>query len=110
MTLSKGDVVTVVVPGDNGKPRPAVVVQANPFAEVHPSLTVCPLTTHLTGLRLFRVAIAPEVKNGLRQASEVMVDKVSSVSRNRIGSQVGKLSAGDRAAVDEALRRWFGLD
>jgi len=110
MTLSKGDVVTVIVPGDHGKPRPAVVVQAHPFAEVHPSLTVCPLTTRLTGLRLFRVAIAPDVKNGLRQASEVMVDKVSSVSRSRIGSQVGKLSAGDRTAIDGALRRWFGLD
>jgi mRNA interferase MazF len=110
MSLSKGDVVTVVVPGEYGKPRPAIVVQASPFAEVHPSLTVCPLTTHLTGLRLFRVAVAPDEKNGLKQTSEVMVDKVSSLHRNRIGSPIGKLSAGDRDALDAALRRWFGLD
>lgn len=110
MILHKGDVITVIVPGDYGKPRPAVIVQADPYAETHASLTVCPLTTHLTGLRLFRIAIAPDDENGLKEASEVMVDKVSSLGRVRAGNPIGKLSMGDRAAVDGALRRWLALD
>jgi mRNA interferase MazF len=107
--LARGDLVTAVVPGDFGKPRPAVVVQATPYAEVHPSVTVCPLSSHLTGLRLFRVAIAADKTNGLEAASEVMVDKISSLRRDRIGERIGRLSAPDLAAVAEALRQWLAL-
>lgn len=110
MMLRKGDVVTAIVPGDYGKPRPVVVVQADPYAETHASLTVCPFTTHLTGLRFFRIAVAPDRSNGLTEPSEAMIDKIGSLNRNRIGAQIGRLSVGDRRAIDEALYRWLGLD
>jgi mRNA interferase MazF len=102
-------VVTAVIPGDFGKPRPAVVVQATPYSEVHPSVTVCPLSSHLTGLRLFRVAIAADRENGLDTPSEIMVDKISSLRRDRIREQIGRLSPTDLAAVGEALRQWLAL-
>jgi mRNA interferase MazF len=101
--------VTAIVPGDFGKPRPVVILQANAYLEHHPSVTVCPLTTHLTGLRLFRIAIAPDRKNGLKELSEAMVDKVSSLRRERIGDPIGRLSALDLRAIDDALRRWLSL-
>jgi mRNA interferase MazF len=110
MILRKGDVVTTIVPGGYGKPRPVVVVQADPYAETHASLTVCPFTTHLTGLRFFRIAVAPDPGNGLAAPSEVMVDKVSTLSRGRIGARIGELGPGDRRALDEALLRWLALD
>jgi mRNA interferase MazF len=109
MTWVRGEVVTAVVPGDFGKPRPVVIVQADAFVEYHASVTVCPLTTHLTGLRLFRIMVAPDKRNGLNEASEVMVDKLNSLRRERIGSSIGRLSALDLRAVDEALRRWLTL-
>lgn len=109
MSWKRGDVVSAVAPGDFGKPRPVVVVQADAFAERHASITVCPLTTHLTGLRLFRVAIAPDERNGLREPSEVMVDKLSSLRRERIGKPIGRLSVLDLRGIDEALRRWLAL-
>jgi len=105
----RGDVVAAIVPGDFGKPRPVVIVQADAFLEHHASLTVCPLTSHVTGLRLFRVAIAPDKRNGLKEPSEVMVDKLSSLRRERIGDSIGRLSALDMRAVDDALRRWLAL-
>ncbi|HVW20623.1 MAG TPA: type II toxin-antitoxin system PemK/MazF family toxin [Opitutaceae bacterium] len=108
--LSKGDIVTAVLPGNYGKPRPAVIVQADPYAETHASLTVCPFTTHLTGLRFFRIAVAPDQNNGLAQPSEVMVDKIGSIGRDRIGNRIGRLSPTDKRAIDEALYRWLGLD
>ena len=109
MTWVRGDLVTAVIPGDFGKPRPVVIVQADAFAEFHASVTVCPLTTHLTGLRLFRIMVAPDKRNGLAEASEVMVDKLSSLRRERIGAPIGRLSALDLRAVDDALRRWLSL-
>lgn len=101
--------MAAIVPGDFGKPRPVVIVQADAFLEHHASLTVCPLTSHVTGLRLFRVAIAPDKRNGLKEPSEVMVDKLSSLRRERIGDSIGRLSALDMRAVDDALRRWLAL-
>lgn len=109
MTWIRGDLVTAVVPGDFGKPRPVVIVQASAFVEFHASVTVCPLTTHLTGLRLFRIMVAPDKQNGLSEPSEIMVDKLNSLRRERIGSSIGHLSALDLRAVDDALRRWLAL-
>ncbi len=77
--------------------------------EYHASVTVCPLTTHLTGLRLFRIMVAPDKNNGLDEPSEIMVDKLSSLRRERFGRPIGRLSARDLRAVDEALLRWLAL-
>jgi mRNA interferase MazF len=109
MTWVRGDLVTAIVPGDFGKPRPVVIVQADVFTEYHASVTVCPLTTHMTGLRLFRIMVAPDKRNGLNEPSEIMVDKLNSLRRERIGSSIGRLSPLDLRAVDEALRRWLAL-
>lgn len=109
MIWHRGDVVAAIVPGDFGKPRPVVIVQADAFLEHHASVTVCPFTTHLLGLRLFRVAVAPDERNGLNELSEVMVDKLSSLRRERIGPPIGCLSAFDLKAIDDALRQWLSL-
>jgi len=109
MILARGDVVATIVPGDFGKPRPVVIVQAAPYLESHASITVCPLTTHLTGLRMFRIMIAPDKNNGLNEPSEVMVDKVSSLRRERIATSIGKLGASDMRAIDTSLRGWLSL-
>lgn len=109
MTWLRGDLHAAVLPGDFGKPRPVVIVQADPFLDTHSSVTVCPLTTHLTGLRLFRIAVAPDKRNGLKEPSEVMVDKLNSLRRERIGGAIGQLTALDMQAVNEALRRWLAL-
>jgi mRNA interferase MazF len=62
----KGDIVSCVLSGDFGKPRPAVVVQANLFNETHASITICPLTSHLVEAPLFRIAVSPSEQNGLK--------------------------------------------
>jgi mRNA interferase MazF len=109
MSWARGELVTAIVPGDFGKPRPVVIVQANAFVEHHASVTVCPLTTRLTGLQLFRIIVAPDKRNGLNEPSEVMVDKLNSLRRERIGNTIGRLSALELRAVDDALRRWLEL-
>lgn len=108
MEVRRGDVVTVATQGDFGKPRPAVVVQANLFAE-HSTLTVCPISSMLTGAHLFRVPLAPDAANGLRLPSEAMVDKLQTVKREKVGARVGVLADEPLQAVDRALRLWLGL-
>src|SRR5258708_2789750 len=105
----RGDLVTAVFGRNYGKPRPAVVVQSNLFNEVHSSLVLCPLSSDLTGLGVFRVRLAQSDSQGLRVDSEVMIDKLGAVDRNRIGKRIGRLNASQMASVDNALRVWLNL-
>lgn len=84
----RGDLVTIALQGDLGKPRPALVIQANPFSE-HVSVTVLPVTSTLVDAPLLRITIQPNAENGLRKPSQVMVDKTMTVKRAKIGPPSG---------------------
>ena len=107
--MKRGDVVVAIAPGDYGKPRPALVVQSDLFNETHSSIVVCPITSHLVDAPLFRMLLRPTTENGLVTESQVMVDKVMAVRRERIDRTVGRLMPAELAAVDEALQLWLGL-
>ena len=104
----RGDVVTVVVPGDYGKPRPALVVQSDLFQE-HPSITVCLMTSDLRDTPLFRLTVPPKPTNGLQKASQVMVDKIATLATARVGSTIGRLDDSEMTAVTRLLALWLGL-
>ena len=100
----------VALPGDYGKPRPALVVQADALtADDCGSIVVCPLTTHLTGAASFRVAIDPTEANGLRARSEIMVEKLAGVARTRLREVLGQLDRATITAVDRALLLVLGF-
>jgi mRNA interferase MazF len=108
MEVNRGDLVTIALPGDYGKPRPALVMQSDAFHEL-PSVTVLPLTTDLHDWPLFRIMIQPSRANGLRQASQVAVDKTATVPRPKIGQRIGRADAGTMRAVHAALASFLGL-
>ena len=91
------------------KPRPALVVQANRFNETHASITVCPISSDSVDAPLFRLALPPGSRTGLKQSSQVMIDKVVSVPRASIGRTVGRCDPQELEAIDVALRFWLGL-
>jgi len=105
----RGDVVVCAFSGDYGKPRPALVVQSDLFNETHASVVLCPISSEITGLSLFRVAIPASDGAGLRKDTEVMVDKLAAVRRTRVSRRVGRLSRAQMALVDGALRLWLEL-
>lgn len=107
--LRRGDIVVCVLPGDYGKPRPAVVVQAEAFNETHSSLVVCPISSEITGLSLFRVSLNASETTGLRKASEAMVDKMTAVDLRRVRDRIGCLNRSEMAVVNIALRIWLEL-
>ena len=108
--LRRGTVVTVASPGAySGKPRPAVVVQANRWLQAHPSVTLCPLTSTLREASLVRIAVVPSPRNGLRKPSQLMVDKLFTVPIQALGPVVGELEPELMVDLDLALRGWLEL-
>lgn len=108
--MRRGDIVLVALPGDYGKPRPALVVQADTLtADDCGSVVICPLTTHLTGAASFRVAVDPTEANGLRVRSEVMVEKLAGVARTRLRDAIGHLDRSTMTTVERALLLVLGF-
>ena len=107
--MRRGDIVTVALPGDFGKPRPAVVVQSDLFAG-HATVTVLPVTsTVMPSMPLFRLPIKPSPDNGLRAPSCVMVDKTMSVRAGRLGGTIGRLDEADMIRVNRAMALFLGI-
>jgi mRNA interferase MazF len=108
MEVSRGDLVTIVVPGAYGKPRPALVVQSDAFAEM-PSLTVLPLTSDLQPAPLLRITVEPRPGNGLERASQIMIDKTVTVPRAKIGRHIGRVDVATIETVGRALAKFLGI-
>jgi mRNA interferase MazF len=108
-SLKRGDVVLVVASGDYGKPRPAVVVQSDLFNDTHASMTVCPVTSSRVEAPLFRVPLKPSKANGLPLKSQIMIDKIQTLRRDRIRGRVGAIGTVTMDNVEAALRLWLRL-
>ena len=110
LVLLRGLIVTVASSGVYaGKPRPAVVVQANRWLKGHPRVTLCPLTSTLLDAPLVRIPVDPSGTNGLLKPSQLMADKLFSVPTAAIGTVVGQLDTAALAELDLALRSWLEL-
>jgi mRNA interferase MazF len=108
MEVRRGDLVTAALPGDHGKPRPVLVIQDDAFRELS-AATVLPLTTDLRNFPLFRIHLEPTRENGLRERSQIMVDKAATVARGRICQEIGCLDRDTMDEVDAALTHFLGL-
>jgi mRNA interferase MazF len=108
MEVNRGDLITVALVGDYGKPRPALVVQSAAFQELD-SVTVLPLSSDLRDWPLFRIMMEPKSSNGLQRRSQIMVDKAATVPRAKIGQHIGRADTGTMRAVDTALAGFLGL-
>ena len=104
----RGDLVTIAMQGDFGKPRPALVVQANQFIE-HGSVTVLPVTSTLVAAPLLRVTVQPSAENGLQKPSQVMVDKAMTVKRDKVGPAFGRIDADALVEVERCLAVFLGI-
>ncbi len=108
--IPRGTVVITAIPGDYGKPRPAIVVQSSHF-EGLPSSVVCPLTSFEDGSDFLglRPVVQPSEHNALERPSRVMVDKLIAMPNYKLVRQVGSVDAGAMAAIDTALTPLLGL-
>lgn len=107
--MRRGEIWTVSGGGDYaGKPRPVVIIQDDSF-DATLSVTVCAFTTDETEAPLFRIAILPNPGNGLRQVSRLMVDKITTVAKSKLGARIGQLDAPDLVRLNQAMLVFLGL-
>jgi mRNA interferase MazF len=107
--VKRGEIWTVSGGTDYaGKPRPAVIVQDDGF-DATQSITVCALTTNPTEAPLLRIPVEPNEGNGLRAPCRLMVDKITTVPKSKVGTRIGRLSEADVVRLNQALVVFLGL-
>ena len=106
--MRRGDFVTIVTQGDFGKPRPALVVQSDAF-DAHATVTVLLVSSLLVETPLFRVTVHPNAKNGLRNVSQVMVDKTMTIKRDKLGKVFGSANDELMLEVSRSLAVFLGI-
>ena len=107
--MKRGDIWTVAGGKDHaGKPRPVVIVQDDSFDATN-SITVCAFTTDETEAPLFRLLVVPNERNGLCTACRLMVDKITTIPKTKVGARVGRLDDEDILRLNRAVLVFLGL-
>jgi mRNA interferase MazF len=107
--MRRGDIWTVAGGKDYaGKPRPVVIVQDDSFDATN-SVTICAFTTDETDAPLFRLPVEPNEHNGLRAACRLMVDKITTVPKSKVGECIGRLDDEDILRLNQAVLVFLGL-
>lgn len=106
--MRRGEIWTVSAGGYAGKPRPAVIIQDDRF-DATTSVTICAFTSDPTEAPLFRLPVEPGESNGLRSPSRLMVDKITTVARDKLGERIGRLDDEDVVRLNRAILVFLGL-
>ena len=106
--MRRGDLVTVAIQGDLGKPRPALVIQSDQF-NATATVTVLLVASTLIAAPLIRLTVEPTPENGLRTSSQVMIDKAMTVRREKLGAPFGRLDDDTLVAVNRGLALFLGF-
>lgn len=106
--MTRGDFVTIALQGEFGKPRPALIIQANQFDQ-HATVAVLPVTSSLVAAPLLRTTLQPSAENGLQKPSQVMVDKAMTVKRDKVGPVFGRIDADALVEVERCLAMFLGI-
>ena len=104
--MRRGTIVSVALGGDLGKPRPALIIQSELAFDITTSFVVLPITSTLVPSPLLRVHVMPTAQNGLRHPSQIMVDKISTAPRAKVGGIIGQL---EDDALSAAIRNLLTL-
>lgn len=108
--MKRGDIVVVAAPGDYGKPRPAVLIQTDALTELgSKSVILCLLSGSEFHSPLFRIPLEPNESNGLEKPSQIMVEKILTVPREKISQPIGCLSDEQLVQLNRTLAFVVGL-
>ena len=106
--MRRGDLVSVAIQGDFGKPRPALIIQSDVFVD-HATVTVLTVSSALIDAPLLRLTVEPNEENRLRSPSQIMIDKAMTVLRTEIGESFGRLDRDSMIEVERLLAVFLGI-
>ncbi len=106
--MKRGDIVTVAAQGDYGKPRPAVVIQSDWLAATD-SVLVALLTSAVFDAPIYRLRIEATPQTGLKVISDVMVEKILAIPREKCGPRIGRLDESKLIALNHMLSVVIGI-
>ncbi|MEC9346673.1 MAG: type II toxin-antitoxin system PemK/MazF family toxin [Pseudomonadota bacterium] len=107
--MKRGEIWTVAGGNDYaGKPRPVVILQDDSF-DATDSVTICGFTTDPAEAPLFRLPVVPDAQNGLRAPCSLMIDKINTVRRTKLGNRIGRLGDEDMLRLNRAAMVFLGL-
>lgn len=107
--MRRGDVVVISLPGDLGKPRPAVIVQVDVLNDNLRTVLLCPISSFSSSPSFFRVSVEPTKENGLRLPSEIMVEKLQAANKSRVGQIIGRFDEQTMQKLARSLMFSLGL-
>jgi len=108
--VRRGDIVTVVAPGDFGKPRPAVIIQGDALNAAGPTSTIVALmTSQLNDAPLLRLTIEPAETNGLTNTSQIQTNRLVTIRTEKIGATIGRLNDQQQVELNRLLALAIGL-
>lgn len=105
--MTRGDLITVALRGDLGKPRPAIILQSNTY-DTTATVLICPLTTFESDSAFYRVPIDAHRGTGLERRSQAMLDKITAHDRTKCGPVIGRLSDAEMAELTARLVALIG--
>jgi len=106
--LRRGDIISAVISGDYGKPRPVLVVQSDRLVETG-SILICPLSSTFIDAPLYRFPVPADEMTGLHVPSQIMVDKLIAVRRDRCGAHIGRVTGAVLIAVGQMIAFVTGI-
>lgn len=107
--MHRGDLVTVAMQGDFGKPRPALVIQSDLFIKSAQTVTVLLLSSRILSTPIFRITVTPDEENRLRIACQIQIDKIVTVRKEKLGPVFGKISNSLMITVNRYLAVFLGF-
>ena len=107
--MKRGEIWTVSGGTEyTGKPRPAIILQDDKYSKTA-SVTICPMTSDATNVHGVRLLVSPSTVNKLTKPTQIQVDKVSTVSRGKLGARIGKLEDSHLEDLSRAVTVFLGL-
>jgi mRNA interferase MazF len=108
--MKRGEVWLASGGGDyTGKPRPILIVQDDQF-DATALITICAFTTDPTEAPLFRLPVTPSDHNGLNEPCGLMIDKISTIPKAKLGHRIGRIGDDDDVLrLNRAILVFLGL-
>jgi len=106
--LKRGDIITVAISGDYGKPRPALIIQSDLLSDTD-SVLVCLITSELRDAPVQRLDLPADATTGLQAHSQAMAEKIIAVRRDKVGKQIGHVDRPTMLALGQLLTFVIGV-